>query len=316
MDQIVYDESGKFLSGIFYEFKVPFDESSVDNDRRAGLLDGDWTVYGRNRNGDEPAKRQEAWMWVELLYDSSKTKKQYRCPLDKAHVTREDYGPFQADLFGGRLSDFLPLSGADGHVVVREDFAERLKASSLKGIGFEPIKIIIHKGIPYDRQGAKPNLKLFVARFLGADCQRPRTIRGVPNACPFCQHGPMICPTCGQSSRDCPKCGKQWSVARKLHEGPADKRLTGDARLIRRFMHHPILEGSRWDGSDFIYGRSERHFITKRALDWLHSVHAAPFCVKPVPVNVEGLSDKQIAKVKAAKELRTTRGADCGTSRD
>ena len=77
---------------------------------------------------------------------------------------------------------------------------------------------------------------------------------------------------------------------------PDDQRLKSKALVPGTGR---ILEGPKWDGSDII--NCGWYFITKRALEVLLSVHAAPFYARPARVDVEGLSKQQLGKAETAK---------------
>jgi len=53
-----------------------------------------------------------------------------------------------------------------------------------------------------------------------------------------------------------------------------------------------ILEGSSWDGCDLIQAGG-RNFASKRIIDWLLRIHAAPFYAQPVYFCVDGMNDQQ-----------------------
>jgi hypothetical protein len=68
-----------------------------------------------------------------------------------------------------------------------------------------------------------------------------------------------------------------------VHKGPGDKRIpfARDRKMV--------IEGKTWDGSDLIHNR----LASKRFIDWLLGIHAAPFYAEPVYFCVDGMSDQQ-----------------------
>lgn len=90
----------------------------------------------------------------------------------------------------------------------------------------------------------------------------------------------------------CLHCSEITAISARAHKGADDRRL----RLSPIPREGPILEGKDWDGSDFL----RDSFITKRALDWLLSVHAAPFVARPARVCIDGMTDKQKKWLEAA----------------
>jgi hypothetical protein len=74
--------------------------------------------------------------------------------------------------------------------------------------------------------------------------------------------------------------------------------LTFDPSIYRRGW---ILDGKRWDGADLINSNGI-NYISKRVLDWLLMVHAAPFYAKPARFCVDGMSDKQLARLEETQK--------------
>lgn len=293
---IIYDESGELRSGVFFQFGVEDKDvlDWTDPDR-----DDAWIVSSLSPTNDELFLRGEApWMWGEIvsgldLYDEASVVG--RCRLDCNHVTERRYtGPFLIDLCGGtRQPDFIRIP-YDGAAVVEEHLAKRLKASGLKGIDLSPVEVNVN-------QTAGPDPTLFLLQFTGANCLRPRKVVGVPNACPFCGKDPYICPACGYEESLCSNCGNETRILASVHKGLGDKRL----RMAAEPKAGTILDGTRWDGSDFFncFGWT---FVTRRAVDWLLSIHAAPFYARPVRVCVDGMTDEQLERLGRVK--RTVAG--------
>jgi len=291
MDNIVQNRSGTLVSGVFYRFET-FDDNlpTLVYTKALGVLSA------RSPSPDELfIKGQEPWL--QVVRNWSRRGEQVvhrRCPLDKTHNTEQYWTKATFNVIrGSRISPFIPdESGHDGQHVVSGAFAERLAKSGLTGIQLEPVL----EG--ENKTGAK-DVKLFILQSLGKNCERAFKVVGAPNACPHCGRVPLFCPHCGHRELECSKCGKDAWTTRKWHTGAKDPRLITSPPEDR---YPKILDGSRWDGSDFIYSREYvESFITKRALDWLLSIHAAPFYAEPTPVNIDGMSKEQLAKLEAAK---------------
>jgi hypothetical protein len=291
VDNVIYRETGRLIPGVFYRFKVQFSDDVDDSD-----YDKTWIVSRRNPTSDELDLKPDSvprWAWISLGEDLDRARRKHDCPLDKAHVTAS-YPSYPkepvAEIFGARLSDFVP--DADSNLaIVNETLAERLKRSGLTGLSFTTIAT-------WEHVNERPGAKLSIANFEGRDCRRGFEVAGAPNACPFCGRKPLICPACGYGGAVCPDCGKHTLTWTHLHQGAGDRRLKGN---LEGFHKKPIVEGKRWDGSDFSYNRSGG-IITRRALDWLLGVHAAPFYVQPMLVDIEGMTDEQLAKLEAARK--------------
>jgi hypothetical protein len=81
----------------------------------------------------------------------------------------------------------------------------------------------------------------------------------------------------------CENCGKETHVIDYLHKGAGDKRIPFESGL------EWIIDGKTWDGSDLFQWR----YASKRFIDWLLRVHAAPFYAQPVWFCVDGMNDQQ-----------------------
>lgn len=295
MDNIITDESGDIRSGYFYRFGVPFDEEvwkAAEPD-----FDETWIVARRSPTDREIRSRPggEPWMWAKhvgpLEFEpDGDPETRHDCPVSPDHVTHSMYKAFEVDLSGGaRVGDILPEFS--GNVVLSAPFAEKLKNSGLSGFDLLPATITVNQAWGRDDGEGPP---LFHLRFLGRECQRPRKVVGVPNVCPFCGAGPLICPECGYEVSLCPKCDNDTRILSSVHKGAGDKRL----RMAAEPKAGEVLDGSRWDGSDF-FGSS---YVTRRTVDWLLAVHAAPFYAQPVRVCIDDMSDEQRKLLEQARQ--------------
>jgi hypothetical protein len=268
---------------------IPIDETFRD-----GKIDKSWIVSNRTPTSNELTARGEAdWMRVETGGLENPVK-EFGCKDFKHHVTQITYAADEVDLFGGtRIGSFLP--DVNDQICVSDDFKQRLAASNLTGMDFVPLKIKVNQASDID-----PVLFTLVPQ--GQNCRRPLKCRGVANACPFCGLEPLICPNCGYEEVKCTRCGQITRILSSLHKGEGDRRL----RMAPVPKDGYVLDGRRWDGSDFV--NCGFIFITKRALDSLLSVHAAPFVARPACVCIDGMSDKQLAQLEAAKKPVAKKG--------
>jgi hypothetical protein len=68
-----------------------------------------------------------------------------------------------------------------------------------------------------------------------------------------------------------------------------------------------VLDGSLWDGSDFLNAHIES-FATRRFVDFLLSIHAAPFIAEPAWVWVDKMTKEQLARLEPAERHPGCRG--------
>ncbi len=67
-----------------------------------------------------------------------------------------------------------------------------------------------------------------------------------------------------------------------------------------------MIDVNRWDGSDFVFVTLDAsglrtNVVTKRVIDWLLSIHAAPFVARPVLARLDGATPEQLKMLEAAK---------------
>jgi hypothetical protein len=74
-----------------------------------------------------------------------------------------------------------------------------------------------------------------------------------------------------------------WIIDHK-HGGPDDKRIP--------YERGHVIDGQTWDGSDLVK-ISGINFASKRFIDWLLRVHAAPFYARPAWLYLDGMNDEQ-----------------------
>ncbi len=270
------DGSGKLLQGCFFILAVPFD---TDLDARTSSDSEKWIISDPQRRIDDND------LYAEVSVHSTL---QYNCPLDRSHITGSNVTEVSwADVYGGDrvaafIRDFIGQS-----VVVSEEFGDRLLQSGLKGLGtmFVPIRV---------NQSTLPNPQCQRLVFNGRRCLRGMQFQ-VPelNQCPRCHWGPVLCPRCHDITVRCPTCELEL-----IAFGAANSNQPFVAEMLSDT--NAVIETDKWDGSDFI----EPNIITKRALDFLLSVHAAPFIAKPCWANVERLSKEEANALERKMALR------------
>ena len=285
------------MPGLFFEFGIPYDDDD---------LAPYWTCHADSVVSKRHPTNDELWVKGKSTYflcdsENVAAREVHRdCPVDRTHVTAEYWTKAKCYVRGGtRVSAFVSdLAEVEPMTIISQVLAGPLKQSGL--VGFSLVQATIDPQHPsaISKAQVPKGLALFVLNFMGTPCERSLTVRGAPNACPFCGKGPIVCPGCWVRFIGCPHCKEQTWTTRKDHGGANDRRLIVEPPKMNESR---ILEGAKWDGSDFIYAPMGG-FITKRCLDWLLSVHAAPFYALPALVNVEGLSPEQLAKIEAAGE--------------
>jgi hypothetical protein len=76
-------------------------------------------------------------------------------------------------------------------------------------------------------------------------------------------------------------------IIESQHKGESDRRIPFEEGGTWN-----VIEGNSWDGSDLIQARGTP-YASKRFIDWLLRIHAAPFYAEPVYFCVDGMSDQQ-----------------------
>lgn len=187
-------------------------------------------------------------------------------------------------------------SFGDGPRFSSRAFADRTIAAGLTGLRFEPTKVQLVVDRTNTAIEASFDTDLVEWLWVGAPCSRIATIEGAPNVCPFCWFGTVVCSECGYLQNDCLKCGDYIFTANDLGKPGLE--------MLRGRDNPKIVEGRLWDGSDAICGRSYRiGFVTRRLVEFLLAVHAAPFMATPVAVCVDGMSAEQRRLLKRCQDL-------------
>lgn len=300
MENIVIDRSGSMKSGCFYELAVLQDERQLSLERsKTPKLD---IVSLHERvEGKAPKSGKPDYIAVSIG-DFSGADAAYDCQIDKTHRTASYWKNLKVELSSGTDLPDLIYGDMEGSrtLIVPERMAKRLQASPFRGYQLVEITEVddsrVAKVLPVE------NRRLYELQFRGKACRRGFSVVGAPNACPHCGRTPLICPGCGYYKTKCPDCGKEGWIAKKNHQGAGDKRLI-PAGWDQ--WSPEVIDVNRWDGSDFVFVTLDAglrtNIVTKRVVDWLLSIHAAPFVARPVEARLDGASPEQLKMLEEAK---------------
>lgn len=306
MEHIVVDRSGTLKDGYFYELDVMLGDDSLSmQPSNTPKLD---IVSLRQPTEDELAKKlrreKKEGDYVSALIDGCDGwDKVHDCSIDKAHITCDYWTTLKVRLWGGPYYSDLIYGDMEGNraFFVPDRMAQRLRASPFRGYRLVEVKDVDYSGATNQSLNAK-NFPLYELQFRGRACRRGFSVVGAPNACPHCGRKPLICPECGDYQLDCPDCKQEAWIAKKNHKGPNDKRLTPAGWDQWSPM---VIDVNRWDGADFIYvtrdAGLETNVVTKRVIDWLLSIHAAPFLARRVMARLDGATAEQLKMLEVAK---------------
>ena len=288
---VILSRHGKLKAGLFYEFIVDDDDMFLDFEED----DTSDYIASQPTPSSEELFLQDGGTYISgSLEKVGQTEQLKKCSEDPQHVTGEYWKDVTVYLGGGpHVPPMLLLDGdAQRSVLVSAELAEQIEQTEFRGWRLLPVKVDEESRY---RKPASGEPKLFELQFMGRNCYRSSSIVHAPNACPWCGDAPLICPGCGYRNIDC--CGNTHWIARKNHKGPGDIRLITDG-----YTRPAIIEATRWDGSDFIFGGLDKslwdHVVSRRVVDWLLSIHAAPFYARPVLIDVEGASDETLARLQ------------------
>jgi hypothetical protein len=283
MAHIVCDESGTLRSSVLYKFEVPFMGVGLEEENTNAIVSPPKIPDKSSRisAGSE--------MWVAMPGANSADVDDLqatRCSTDPSHIQQALYKELDAELFGGEAlwNDFLQVDHQRCKVITAR-LRELLMGSGLVGMDTVPLETRVHVS------GLK-HTEFSILRCRGNNCIRPFRVQNAVNKCPFCDYQPLVCQECGYMPIFCPDCGHQPTISEIAHGGEHDLRLT---RWTPCAIKEWILDGRRWDGSDFVRC-GFMDFISRRAALWLISVGAAPFIARPARICVDGMSDEQLAQ--------------------
>jgi uncharacterized C2H2 Zn-finger protein len=160
---------------------------------------------------------------------------------------------------GGRRVVNFVSDGGDGYHALSAATASRLIKSNLTGVELLPIQFDLAE-YPYGLP-----CQFFGLRFVGRPCERIASIVG-ENRCSQCGQPDLFCARCGNWFFKCPRCNA--SVRAHFDDPVADdSEWVNDDHSIRYGTPH-ILDGDRYDGSDFIR-TAWGEFVSARAIEWL-----------------------------------------------
>ena len=265
-----YDRSGDLLQGYFFAIQVPFD---TECELRDSVDATKWIVSDTNAS----IYCDDVWAKVSVRSES-----RHDCPSNKAHTTGSKITAVsRADVYGGsHVSEFVRDAFGES-VVANGLFAEQLSGAGLRGLGAMHVPI-------RENHSRWENPRLARLDFQGRDCARPMQVRVPdPNECPKCHWGPVVCPACLDITFHCPECRTALvGCGESATECPFSVEAVEET--------NSVIEGSRWDGSDFISGG----YISRRALRHLVDVRASPFIAKLCWVNIERMTTAEVALLR------------------
>ena len=288
---IVVDESGTMREDIFY--KVTTEKYSLwhflpDADKQG------FTVLPpkpfAHASPDEPN-----WLTAHAHQWRDSLRTDMLCPAKgtPAHQRQPFVEDLQGDLFDGpAVADFV-IDVTIGWLLVTSGFARLLRETTLTGYDLRPFKVIVN-------QSEVPKIELFHLQPCGFNCERPPHITRGENLCPFCKRSPVFCSTCGNRWFTCPNCRSQMHVT-PGYQGPDDKRLL----IQRNSRNGGILDGNRWDGSDFMTSHDHMYF-SGRAFEWMMTIHAGPLVGIPARFCVDGMDARNRKRLAKMADSSTT----------
>jgi hypothetical protein len=279
MGKIITDLSGELRKGVFYRFRVQFEDAVDDSDRTA-----EWIVVPRTPTATELAMKgvvdgDLAYIWAQLTA-AERHVQTSDCPLDKEHVTYEYFEKSKGEAYGGkRVSPFIPTS-SDQTFVITGDLRQRIETPKIRGARIDPLALT--------RGDIGPEIRDFwTLQFVGNAKKRLPKFVDAPNKCPHCGKTKIMCEGCGDWTPYCNACKMYMIVMESRHEGKADQRIP-----FEKGGTSEVLDGKTWDGSDLVQAKCVP-FASKRFIDWLLRIHAAPFYAEPVWFCVDGMNDQQ-----------------------
>jgi len=277
MGKIVLDRSGDLRKGVFYRFSVPFDD---DTDSLSP--EPDWIVVSRTPTGNAlRAKGEEPYRWISPWTAEEDRIETKDCPVDPGHVTFAYDQKWSGEAFGGkRVSPLVPMDILE-NFALSDELYRRIEKLKVRGARMDEFELTVNP--------TEEKLRGFWSlQFVGRAALRLPKFVDVANACPHCGQGKIGCESCGQWDPYCKACRKPVATLKSKHGGRDDKQIPIEEDPWR------VIEGNTWDGSDLVQTSGGwRSFASKRFIDWLLRVHAAPFFAEPVWLAVDGMNDEQ-----------------------
>lgn len=225
-------------------------------------------------------------MWGEP--QSVKDREIHGCSINPDHITRREIVTLDLVLHGGPV--LLPFVPTFGYTVCNSSVAQYIEKSGLKGVEFIPVNIVLNESDFADA-------KLFGLRLCGRDPRRlPIVEPAEMNKCANCGFGPVLCSECGDILVRCSKCGQKCVIAKEEQKRPRDGRIVNTIGEVSPC----IIDGERWDGSDFCDG-AMHGIVTGRALDSLLTAHVGPFRAEPLAIDVSQIDSARRARLTRSK---------------
>ena len=170
---------------------------------------------------------------------------------------------------GRRVVEFVRGVG-DGWYALSSETASKLLKSGLTGFELFPIRFDIE-----EYQFELP-CEFFGLNFLGRAFRRVGQVVGL-NQCVYCGQNDLYCFECGDYFLACPKCKAFVGIE---VDDPALDFVTFSESCSDAYRSSGILDGDRYDGSDFFSGRSGQG-LSARAVEWFLEHGVRGFCALP-----------------------------------
>jgi hypothetical protein len=170
---------------------------------------------------------------------------------------------------GRRVVEFVRGVG-DGWYALSSETASQLLKSGLTGFELFPIRFDIE-----EYQFELP-CEFFGLNFLGRAFKRVGQVVGL-NQCVYCGQNDLYCFECGDYFLACPKCKAFVGIE---VDDPALEFVTFSESCSDAYRSSGILDGDRYDGSDFFSGRTGQG-LSARAVEWFLEHGVRGFCALP-----------------------------------
>ncbi|MFM8581318.1 MAG: hypothetical protein ACKOFW_07425, partial [Planctomycetaceae bacterium] len=171
---------------------------------------------------------------------------------------------------GRRIVEFVSGAG-DGWFAISSETASHLLKSKLTGFQLFPIQFDTEEyqfELPCD---------FFGLNFCGRAFKRVGQVVG-SNQCVYCGQDDLYCFECGYHFLRCPRCKALVGIE---VDDPAVEFMTFSRSGSVGYQSSGILDGDRYDGSDFFSGRPGQ-FLSTRAIEWLLEHGVRGFCADPI----------------------------------
>ena len=159
---------------------------------------------------------------------------------------------------GRRVVEFVRGVG-DGWYALSSETASQLLKSGLTGFELFPIRFDIEE---YQMEFELP-CEFFGLNFLGRAFRRVGQVVGL-NQCVYCGQDDLYCFECGDRFLECPRCKALVGIE---VDDPALDFVPFSESRSDAYRSSGILDGDRYDGSDFFSGRSGQG-LSARAVEW------------------------------------------------